>query len=161
MNTDPFDAVQRAQGVAVRRRTQRLRARNRAAAPPHEPPPSVGSPRQRQGYAAEAQAGDYLTGQGLQLLARNLRCKAGEIDLIARDGSVLVFVEVRARHNARFGGAAASVNREKQKKLIRAAQYFLSQLTERHFSGHPPACRFDVVCLEADGLTWIKNAFAA
>lgn len=162
MNTDPFDTAWRAQGLAVQRRTRRMQARTRRARTPASGTlPSAGSARQRQGYAAEALAGDYLLSQGLQLLAHNLRCKAGEIDLIARDGSVLVFVEVRARHDMRYGGAAASVNRDKQEKLIRAAQYFLPRLVECHFSGCPPACRFDVVCLQPDGLVWLKNAFSA
>lgn len=162
MNTDPFDTARRAQDVAVRRRARRLRAQARdVQTPPHDALPGSGSARQRRGYAVEAYASDYLSAQGLQLLARNLRCKAGEIDLIVRDGAVLVFVEVRARRNARFGGAAASVNRAKQEKLIRAAQYFLPRLTERYFAGNPPACRFDVVCFQDDGLTWFKNAFSA
>ena len=162
MNTDLFDTARRAQDVAVRRRARRLRAQARGAqARSHDASPGAGSARQRRGYAAEAYASDYLSAQGLQLLAHNLRCKAGEIDLIMRDGSVLVFVEVRARRNARFGGAAASVNRAKQEKLIRAAQYFLPRLTERHFAGRPPACRFDVVCFQDDGLAWLKNAFSA
>lgn len=162
MNTDPFDTARRAQDVAVRRRTRRLRAQARdVRASPRDTSPGAGSVRQRSGYAAEAYASDYLSAQGLQFLARNLRCKAGEIDLIVRDGPVLVFVEVRARRNARFGGAAASVNRAKQEKLIRAALYFLPRLTERYFAGQLPACRFDVVCVQDDDLTWLKNAFSA
>lgn len=161
MNTDPFVTAQYAQNQAVRRRAQRLQARNRAAQTlPRDIPSSAGSARQRQGYAAEEQVGDYLMAQGLHILARNLRCKAGEIDLIARDGPVLVFVEVRTRRNARFGGAAASVNRAKQEKLTRAAQYFLPRLTERYFAGCLPACRFDVVSLQAERLIWLKNAFS-
>lgn len=162
MNTDPFDTIRSAQDAAVRRRARRLRTQARnAQTSPHVAAPGSGSVRQRRGYAAEAYASDHLSAQGLQLLTRNLRCKVGEIDLIMRDGPVLVFVEVRTRRNTRFGGAAASVNRAKQEKLIRAAQYFLPRLTERYFAGHPPACRFDVVCLQDDGLTWFKNAFSA
>jgi putative endonuclease len=166
MNTDSFDTARRAQAEAVRRRARRLRARQRrlqaapsGAAPALCPAPDAGSMRQRQGYAAEQRASAYLAAHGMRILARNLRCKAGEIDLVGRDRHVLVFVEVRARRDARFGGAAASVNRRKQEKLIRAAQYFLPRLSARYFAGRPPVCRFDVVCLQADGLAWLKNAF--
>ncbi|MFX7820786.1 YraN family protein, partial [Acinetobacter baumannii] len=69
----------------------------------------------------------YLQQQGLRLLERNWRCKAGEIDLIMQDDATLVFVEVRRRKNDRFGGAAASVTWHKQQKLIRAAQWYLQQ----------------------------------
>lgn len=160
MDTDPFDIVQRAQRKAVRQRVRRLRSRCAARTSPAAAP-GAGSARQRQGYAAEALAGDYLQARGLEILARNLRCKAGEIDLIVRDGEVMVFVEVRARRDARFGGAAASVNRAKQEKLILAARYFLPRLSARYFAGRAPACRFDVVCFQVEGLTWIKNAFSA
>ncbi|MDN5844261.1 MAG: YraN family protein, partial [Alcaligenaceae bacterium] len=73
----------------------------------------------------------------------------------------LVFVEVRERHNPRFGGAAASVNRHKQEKLLRAARFFLPQISRICFDGRTPACRFDVICVEDEGLVWLKNAFSA
>jgi putative endonuclease len=92
-------------------------------------------------------------------LARNLRCRAGEIDLVARDGPVLVFVEVRQRRDRRYGGAAASVNRAKQARLIRAARYFLPVLSRAHFAGVQPPCRFDVVSIEDGRIDWIRDAF--
>jgi len=71
---------------------------------------------------------------------------------------VLVFVEVRMRRSNAFGGAAASVDALKQKRLARAAQHWLLQ----HYGQRWPACRFDVVCVQADGtMEWIRNAFAA
>lgn len=117
------------------------------------------SPTQSFGSLSENRAALWLQGQGLIVLERNLSCRAGEIDLVARDGSVLVFVEVRYRGSQSHGGAAASVNRRKQQRLLRAARYFLPGLTRRHFAGRAPACRFDVVCLGRDGLQWIRHAF--
>ncbi|WP_424192926.1 YraN family protein [Ampullimonas aquatilis] len=97
----------------------------------------------------------YLQQQGLRLLERNWRCKAGEIDLIMQDDATLVFVEVRRRKNDRFGGAAASVTWHKQQKLIRAAQWYLQQ------AGAEPACRFDVLAWQDDVAQpdWQRNAF--
>jgi putative endonuclease len=95
----------------------------------------------------------------LRILALNLHCRAGAIDLVAQDGGTLVFIEVRHRGSLRFGGAAASVNRAKQARLARAAGYFLPHLVRRCFAGRPPACRFDVVALEGAELRWIRDAF--
>ncbi len=152
---DPFERARQAQASAIARRRRRAKARPSAAAAV----PWRGSPTQRQGRAAETRAGRYLEARGLRLVARNLGCKAGEIDLVVLDGPVLVFVEVRARRDAAFGGAAASVNRGKQARLIQAARYVLPQLARRHFKGRVPACRFDVVSLESGEIDWIRNAF--
>ncbi|TCJ16078.1 YraN family protein [Parasulfuritortus cantonensis] len=105
------------------------------------------------GKAAEDAAADYLLRQGLRPVARNWRCRGGEIDLIMRDGDVLVFVEVRARKDARFGGAAASITATKQARLLHAARLYLAGL------GAPPPCRFDAVLFEGDRLVWLKDAF--
>ncbi|MFA5081329.1 MAG: YraN family protein [Hydrogenophilaceae bacterium] len=105
------------------------------------------------GKAAEEEAAAYLSKQGLHLVERNWRCKGGEIDLIMRDGADLVFVEVRARKNDRFGGAAASITATKQGRLVHAARLYLAGLAS------PPPCRFDAVLLEGDRLAWLKNAF--
>lgn len=117
------------------------------------------SPTQRAGQRAEAQARQYLQDHGLMILAMNLRSKTGEIDLVAADHGVLAFIEVRQRESARYGGAAASVNRRKQLRLIRTALYFLPQLARRHFKGRLPPCRFDVVTVEPGGLIWLRDAF--
>lgn len=117
------------------------------------------SPTQHTGRLSERRSALWLEDQGLRVLARNLQCRAGEIDLVARDGDVLVFVEVRYRGSNSHGGAAASVNRGKQRRLLRAAHYFLPGLTRRHFGGRTPACRFDVICMQDDGLQWIRHAF--
>jgi putative endonuclease len=114
------------------------------------------------GDAAEDAALAHLQAAGLRLLERNYRVAAGpsrhagEVDLILQDrDGTLVFVEVRARADASHGGAAASVTARKQQRLIYAAQHYLL----RHAS--PPPCRFDVVALDGDALTWLRAAFDA
>lgn len=107
------------------------------------------------GQAGEDAALAYLTAQGLTLLQRNFRCKGGEIDLVMQDGAALVFVEVRQRANLRHGGAAASVTRSKQARLIIAAQIYLQRYRM------PPACRFDVIAIDGAKLEWLRNAIDA
>jgi putative endonuclease len=108
------------------------------------------------GAQAEQQALDYLLAQGLRLVERNFRCRGGEIDLIMREGEQLVFVEVRYRRSARYGGALASVDRRKQGRLITAALHYL----QRHRTAG--ATRFDVVALEGETpVQWVRNAFEA
>jgi putative endonuclease len=107
------------------------------------------------GAAAEDRAAEYLQRQGLKLVARNYRCRAGEIDLILRDGNSLVFVEVRSRASTAFGGAAASITPAKQAKLIRAAEHYLLQ------HPNPAPCRFDAVLIDGNNLQWLRNAFEA
>ncbi len=80
---------------------------------------------------------------------------------MAREGRLLLFIEVRERRNPAFGGAAASVNRPKQARLIRAARHFLPWLARLHFDGVAPACRFDVVAFDMDRPLWIRDAFRA
>lgn len=111
------------------------------------------------GNAAEELAARHLQRQGLTLLARNYRCRFGEIDLIMRDATTLVFVEVRMRRGANFGGAATSITAAKQAKLIKTAQHYLAQ------SGRDSSCRFDAVLLSSAqtgaSIEWIKDAFSA
>ncbi len=115
--------------------------------------------KQRIGQAAEDAAAALLQQQGLQLIERNFSCKVGEIDLILQDSTQLVFVEVRFRKNQLFGGAAASVTLNKQKKLQKTAHFYMSRWQQ------PPACRFDVLAMTFDRHqqiiceNWIKNAF--
>ena len=111
--------------------------------------------RQRTGDAAEDQALDHLQRQGLRLVERNFRCKGGEIDLILRDGATVVFVEVRSRASAAFGGAAASITPAKQRRLLLAAQVWLQGRREL------PACRFDVIAVEGGQLQWLRNVIEA
>ena len=80
------------------------------------------------------------------------------MDIIARDGDALVFIEVRLRHNRDFGGAAASIDTRKQQRIIRTSQQYLCSLA------HTPACRFDAVLLgdaQGNNAQWLKNAFDA
>ena len=104
----------------------------------------------RKGVAAEQAAADYLATQGLSLVARNYRCRGGEIDLIMRDGASLVFVEVRERAGSRFGGAAASITAAKQGRILLAARHYLS----RHNLDLP--CRFDAVLIQGGQLQWLR-----
>jgi putative endonuclease len=106
------------------------------------------------GALAEEQAARFLAARGLKILARNHRCRGGEIDLVCRDGATLVFVEVRLRTSRAFGGAAASITPAKQRRIALAARHYLA--------GKPwPACRFDAVLLDGESIDWIKNAFDA
>jgi len=107
------------------------------------------------GAQAEQQAARYLQQQGLKPVAQNYRGRFGEIDLIMQDGATLVFVEVRLRRSTNFGGAAASIDAHKQRRIIRTAQQYLAGLA------HIPPCRFDAVLMDASGVQWLKNAFEA
>jgi len=118
------------------------------------------SPTQRIGASHEEHALRHLTRAGLIPLARNLQCRAGEIDLVMRDENTLVFVEVRARASDRYGGAAASVGPEKQARLARSAAQLLPALARRHWQGCTPAVRFDVVAFDGEEMTWLRAAFS-
>jgi len=123
-------------------------------------PPRL-SPSQRRGLDFEDRAQALLARHGLQPLARNLRASPGEIDLALRDGDTLVLVEVRARGNDRFGGAAASIDRAKQQRLAQAAALLLPRLARAHWRGRTPAVRFDAVLFEGDAPPqWVRGAFS-
>ena len=107
----------------------------------------------RAGADAEQVAADFLVAKGMHIVARNFRTRFGEIDLVARDGESLVFVEVRLRTNDYFGGAADSVDVPKRSGVVAAARSYLARM-------HPePPCRFDVVTLDGDSPRWIRAAF--
>jgi putative endonuclease len=109
---------------------------------------------QRTGGEAEEAAARFLARMGLEIVARNYRTRLGEIDLVARDGATLVFVEVRMRSGTRFGGAAASIDHRKRARIEAAARQFLARLARE------PACRFDVVTLDGDNrASWLRGAF--
>ena len=108
----------------------------------------------RTGQDAENQAAQFLVRQGLSLVERNYRCRGGEIDLICRDGRVLVFVEVRQRSRSDFGGAGASITTSKQRRIVLAARHYLA--------GQPECdCCFDCVLIDGERLEWLKDAFTA
>ncbi|MEL0658232.1 YraN family protein [Psychromonas arctica] len=107
------------------------------------------------GVQYEQQALAFLKAQGLLLVCQNFYCRYGEIDLIMSDNDTLVFIEVRYRKNQDYGGATASVTLQKQKKLIKTAKHYLSQLDNE------PYCRFDVVAINEKTTQpqWIQDAF--
>lgn len=118
--------------------------------------------RQISGAEAEAVAVRFLFGQGLRLVQRNYRCRAGEIDLVMLDAGdpaaeQLVFVEVRFRPPGALVSAVETIDERKQHKLIQAARHFL--MNHPAFEEHP--CRFDVIGIEAleEDPHWIANAF--
>ena len=119
--------------------------------------PSGPSTRQ-QGNEAEDWALAHLQAAGLRLLARNYRTPGrggGEIDLVMRDrDGTVVFVEVRRRARADFGGAGASIQPTKRRRIVFAARHYLMRWSA------PPACRFDVVLVQ-DGIEWLQAAFDA
>lgn len=118
--------------------------------------------RLQRGLAAELLAADYLQAHGLKILARNLKCKTGELDLVCLDHDVLAIIEVRQRATQEFGGALQSVTWRKRRNIIRATQYWL----QRQAPWHGRALRFDVIAVEGrpDGahrVVWVKDAFRA
>jgi len=113
---------------------------------------------QHLGRAGEEVALQYLHQQGYRILERNFRCRLGEIDLIARDGRTLAFIEVKTRRSQAFGPPALAVTKAKQRRLVRVSQVYLSQK-----GGAQALCRFDVVTIQIEGgeprVEVIKNAF--
>lgn len=111
------------------------------------------------GKDAEKLAEKYLIKHHLKLLERNFSSRFGEIDLIMQDRDTVTFIEVRYRNSKMFGGAAASVTASKQSKIIKTAQFYLSQ-NPRHANKN---CRFDVIAFEYDAAPssplWYKDAF--
>jgi putative endonuclease len=110
--------------------------------------------RLEQGAAAERDAAQLLVAAGYEIVERNFRCKAGELDIIARDAGVLVFVEVRSRSDDEHGHAAEMVRRRKQRRVIRVARYYVA-VAEPRFEH----CRFDVVAITGDEVVLLKDAF--
>ena len=116
------------------------------------------TPRGVAGAQAEALAAAHLEGAGLVIVERNWRRRVGELDLVARDGDVLVFVEVRLRRRGDFGGAGASITAAKRSRMIAAASAYLAGLART------PACRFDAVLLDAldpARIEWLRDVVAA
>lgn len=109
------------------------------------------------GQEAEKLAADYLQQRGLTILERNYLCRFGEIDLVARDGSTLVFVEVRMRTGNAFGDAGASITAAKRRRLTSTARHYLAG------NRNAPACRFDALLINGakHEISWIRNAFDA
>jgi len=114
----------------------------------------------RFGALGEDAAAELLRKAGYRIVARNHRCSRGEVDVIAEKGDLLVFVEVRTRATAAFGGPEETVGTRKQRRVVAAARDYLAQRR-----GPPKAARFDVIAV-VDGpagpaLTHFENAFDA
>lgn len=112
------------------------------------------------GNAGEDEAVRFLEKKGYGIIKRNFHCRYGEIDIIARDGRTVVFIEVKTRGGDAFGPAAASVDEKKQRKMTIAAQLYLEKA-----GASDPEVRFDVVCIEKRDerleIEHIKDAFEA
>ena len=123
------------------------------AEPPRRPPARAAA-----GALAETMAAEFLVARGLAIVTRNFRTRRGEIDLIARDGATLVFVEVRLRRSQAFGGAGASITGAKSARLTAAARVYLARL------GAEPPCRFDAVLLDGldpSRIVWERDILSA
>ena len=138
----------------------RARCLARAAGPLGAPGASGASEcaRQRTGREAEESACRELQRRGLRVLQRNYRVRGGEIDIVAQDGGTLVFVEVRRRSHAGWGGAAASVDARKRIRIVHAARHYLARAGAEVAA---MACRFDVVAFDSGRMRWIRDAFDA
>jgi len=110
----------------------------------------------QRGASAESEAARLLVEAGYTIVERNFRCKAGELDIIARDRGVLVFVEVRSRSDDGHGSAAEMIRRTKQRRVARVATYYLATV-QPDFE----ECRFDIVAVTAGDAILIKDAFRA
>lgn len=112
------------------------------------------------GRRGEDEAARFLESRGYKVLERNYRCRYGEIDIVARDGKTVVFVEVKTRGSDRFGAPTASVDARKQKKILLTSQFYIE--SNRLFDSD---LRFDVVGIEMNGgklaFELVKNAFEA
>ena len=117
-------------------------------------------PRLRLGALGEDAAVDLLRRAGYRIVARNHRCRRGEVDVVAEKGEVLAFVEVRTRATAAFGGPEETVDGRKRRRVIAAARDFLAQRR-----GPARAARFDVIAVvdgpQGPALTHFENAFDA
>ena len=108
------------------------------------------------GAGAERDAASLLIAAGYRIVDRNFRCKAGELDIVARDGDVLVFVEVRSRSDGDHGDAVEMIRRTKQRRVARVARYYLAAVAPAF-----EQCRFDIVAITAGEAVLIKDAFRA
>ena len=111
--------------------------------------------KRKTGSRYEERACAFLTAQGYRILERNYHCKVGEIDLIAKEGDYLVFVEVKYRSSNRAGDPAEAVNFKKQNKICRTASFYM-MCAGMH---QDDPVRFDVVSILGDKIRLIRNAF--
>jgi putative endonuclease len=152
------EAAQKRAILARRRKQRRLAANRRASNKTRSTRNMVRSNSQRIGDLYEQRAWEVLQQAGCALLGHQLRCPLGELDLVVRDGQVLVFVEVRYRRSRLFGGATASISRAKQQKLLKTIDWWLPKLVREAFGGKMPQCRIDLATFDQDNLTWHRDA---
>lgn len=107
------------------------------------------------GAQKEKEVCAYLLSRGVKIAERNFRSRQGEIDVIGYDGDYLVFFEVKYRAGQRMGSAAEAVGYAKQKKICQVADYYRML----HHCAEDTPLRFDVVAVDQERITWIKNAF--
>lgn len=111
--------------------------------------------RRKVGTEYENRAAAYLEAGGYRILHRNYRCRLGELDLVALDGEVLVFVEVKYRSGRGRGGALEAVDPGKQKILGKTASFYLM----KEYGTMDVPCRFDVVGIDGEKICHIRDAF--
>jgi putative endonuclease len=107
------------------------------------------------GSEYEQLAAEYLRAANYSILERNFRCRQGEIDIIAKDGDIICFVEVKYRANGEAGRAVDAVDYRKQQKIIRVARYYMMI----HGWNEWTPCRFDVIAIDGTEITFYPNAF--
>lgn len=113
--------------------------------------------RRRVGTEMERVAAEYLESEGFEILEMNYRCRIGEIDIVAREGRYLVFIEVKYRTSGRRGDPLEAVNARKQRTILRVAMFYLK---ENGLETDTP-CRFDAVGISENGsIRLIRNAFS-
>ena len=113
--------------------------------------------RRQLGIQAEERAALHVQQRGYQIVARNFRCRTGELDIVAKRGQLLLIIEVRLRSSAGFGGAAASITVRKRARIVRATRYLLTRLPA--LAAH--TIRFDTLLLSGpdEPVDWIEDAF--
>ena len=115
---------------------------------------------QQSGETAELLAANYLVQQGLIVQDKNVHSRVGEIDIIMKQGDTFVFVEVKYRSSANFGGAISTISMKKQQKIRKTAAFYLQQCGLNEYN---TPCRFDVVTLQGNinnpEITWLKTPF--
>jgi len=107
------------------------------------------------GDMGEEKARNFLKKNNIKILETNFKCKLGEIDIIAKDSSSLIFIEVKYRKSDKFGAPFETVTRHKQRKIILTAQLYL----QKHPKLANKACRFDVISIHQNDINWIQDAF--
>ena len=110
--------------------------------------------RKSKGKAAEEKAASYIKSLGYEILERNFNSRFGEIDIIARDGNTLVFVEVRSKSYSSFGTPEETISKSKAKKIIKTAEFYI-KIKNPFFED----VRFDIISILHNNISHIKNAF--